>query len=474
MRLQKMGNLIAIESKPGQVTGFHSQKLEVASLSTQAWAAIAAESESSTSPEARPRHSILSDLQSWDQESLTGFLEPKIQNFQSITINVTQVCNLHCTYCAAGGDGTFGDPVKKISVEKTIPQLLFLLKRVPDGGHFQVTFLGGEPLLYPEGIQILAETVQNESQKRNIKNEFIVVTNGTLINEKTLAVLKNLKAHLTISIDGPASVNDALRPSKGGQAVTQKVIEGIQKLVAAKSQLGKIGLSGVFGKTNLNIQQAFEFYRSFDVDWFDFTYDHLETLPEISQAFTEKVLMVAEQAFAHGGESALRKIKFFDSLFSRLDQQEKLENYCGAGKSYFVMDARNNLYTCPWLVGESKEIVGTGQALWEAKLDPYKAPLVEKNGCQNCWARFLCGGGCMYIHRNKTGSKHQVDENFCERTRTLMAMGIVYYEQCRRGLESEFQVAKGESYESSQNNIGQGDAEPTGIADHQAGEQADV
>lgn len=474
MRLQKMGNLIAIESKPGQVTGFHSQKLEVASLSAQAWAAIAAESESSPSPEARPSHSILNDLQSWDQESLNGFLKPKIQNFQSITINVTQVCNLHCTYCAAGGDGTFGDPVKKISVEKTIPQLLFLLKRVPDGGHFQVTFLGGEPLLYPEGIQILAETVQNESQKRNIKNEFIVVTNGTLINEKTLAVLKNLKAHLTISIDGPASVNDVLRPSKGGQAVTQKVIEGIQKLVAAKSQLGKIGLSGVFGKTNLNIQKAFEFYRSFDVDWFDFTYDHLETLPEISQAFTEKVLMVADQAFAHGGESALRKIKFFDSLFSRLDQQEKLENYCGAGKSYFVMDARNNLYTCPWLVGESKEIVGTGQALWEAKLDPYKAPLVEKNGCQNCWARFLCGGGCMYIHRNKTGSKHQVDENFCERTRTLMAMGIVYYEQCRRGLESEFQVAKGESYESSQNNIGQGNTEPTGIADHHAGEQADV
>lgn len=465
MRLQKMGNLIAIESKTGQVTGFHSQKLEVAGLSPQAWSVFEVESKSDpgTFPNSSSglEGSIKADLKSWDQETLTAFLKPKAQNFQSITINVTQVCNLHCSYCAAGGDGTFGDPVKRISVEKTIPQLLFLLKRVPDGGHFQVTFLGGEPLLYPEGIQILADTVKSESLKRNIKNEFIVVTNGTLINEKTLAVLKSLKAHLTISIDGPASVNDALRPSKGGRAITHKVVEGIQKLVEAKSELGKIGLSGVFGKTNLHIQEAFEFYRSFDVDWFDFTYDHLETSAEINQAYTEKVLEVAEQAFSKGGESALRKIKFFDSLFSRLDQQEKLENYCGAGKTYFVMDARNNLYTCPWLVGEAKEIVGTSETLWEAKLDPYKAPLVEKNGCQNCWARFLCGGGCMYIHRNKTGSKHQVDENFCERTRTLMAMGLVYYEQCRRGLESEFQVAKGESYESSQNRAASGAGQET-------------
>lgn len=423
MRLQKFGNIIAIESQPGRVTGFHSDKLEVAGLSLSAWKAMENQSPSQA----------LEQLNLWGQELSENKPREKNQKFQSITVNVTQVCNLHCSYCAAGGDGSFGDPVKKISVDKTIPQLQFLLKRVQDGGHFQVTFLGGEPLLYPDGIQLLADVVREESQKRNITNEFIVVTNGTQFNEKTVALMKNLKANITVSIDGPAEVNDTLRPSKGGRAVTAQVVKGLELLLKDKSGLKSVGLSGVFGKSNLELEKAFEFYSSFNVDWFDFTYDHLETSTEISKTYTDKVLALATKAYQLNGEAGLRKIKFFDSLFERLDQQEKLENYCGAGKSYFVIDARNNMYTCPWLVGESKEIVGTGERLWQDKLDPYQAPLVEKNGCQSCWAKYLCGGGCMYIHRNKTGNKHQVDENFCERTRTLMAMGIVYYEQCRTG-----------------------------------------
>lgn len=423
MRLQKFGNIIAIESRPGRVTGFHSDKLEVAGLSLSAWKSL----EDQTPSEA------LVQLTAWGNELSETKPREKNQKFQSITVNVTQVCNLHCSYCAAGGDGSFGDPVKKISVDKTIPQLQFLMRRVQDGGHFQVTFLGGEPLLYPEGIRILAEVVREECAKRGISNEFIVVTNGTQFNQKTVALLKDLHANITVSIDGPAEINDALRPNKGGRGVTAQVIQGLELLLADKTGLKSVGLSGVFGKNNLELEKAFDFYSSFNVDWFDFTYDHLETSAEINKAYTNQVLSLAERAFQQKGEAGLRKIKFFDSLFERLDQQERLENYCGAGKSYLVIDARNNVYTCPWLVGESKEIVGTGEKLWQDKLDPYQAPLVEKNGCQKCWARYLCGGGCMYIHRNKTGNKHQVDENFCERTRTLMAMGIVYYEQCRTG-----------------------------------------
>ncbi len=438
MRLQKMGNIIAIESRTGQVTGFHSGKLEVAGLSLDAWKAL----EEKTPGEA------LEQLSAWGQELANVVPREKSQKFQSITINVTQVCNLHCTYCAAGGDGTFGDPVKRISVEKTIPQLKFLLKRVEQGGHFQVTFIGGEPLLYPEGIQILADFVREESKARSITNEFIVVTNGTQFNAKTIPVLKSIKAHLTVSIDGPAEINDVNRPTKGGKGATAQVIKGLQLLLRDKTGLGNIGLSGVFGKNNLDLEKAYDFYKSFDVEWFDFTYDHLETLPEHSRAYTEQVLKMAEKALSTEGEKGLRKIKFFDSLFLRLDLQDRIENYCGAGKSYLVVDARNNLYTCPWLVGEAGEIVGTQDKLFKDKLDSYQAPLIEKNGCQDCWAKYLCGGGCMYIHRNKTGSKHQVDENFCERTRTLMAMGIVYYEQCRTGGTVESTQADGSNAKS--------------------------
>ncbi len=96
-----------------------------------------------------------------------------------------------------------------------------------------------------------------------------------------------------------------------------------------------------------------------------------------------------------------------------------------------MIDARNQLYTCPWVVGEKDEIVGQGQTLNRAKLEKYQKPLIELNNCQTCWARYLCGGGCMFIHREHTGDKHTKDIMFCERTRGLILMALMYYKLSR-------------------------------------------
>lgn len=418
LELKRMNEILALRTPSGRVVGFHAQNLEVAELSEQAWESL------SSSP--------LQELQSWNQEkSSRVHSAPRKSGARSITLNVTQICNLHCTYCAAGGDGSYGDPVKKIAIEKTLPQLKYLMEKVPLGEEFQITFLGGEPLLYPEALDILSDFARELAQDKGISVSFTVVTNGTLFTEKNIEILKSMKPNITISIDGPAEINDRVRPTKGKKGTTALVIEGVQRLLQHKTSLGKVGMSGVFGAENMELEKAYEFYSQFDLDWFDFTYDHKEVRSEISRDFTGRLMTVAQKAFEQGGEKALRKIKLFDNYFQILDSQQRVENYCGAGKSFFMIDARNNIYTCPWVVGESKEVVGHGEQLWQEKLKSYQDPLYQKNGCQNCWARFLCGGGCMYIHRNKTGDKHKVDENFCERTRSLIATALMYYEVSR-------------------------------------------
>lgn len=96
-----------------------------------------------------------------------------------------------------------------------------------------------------------------------------------------------------------------------------------------------------------------------------------------------------------------------------------------------MMDAKNRLYTCPWVVGEKDEVVGVGEQLDHDKLSKYSKSLIELNNCQSCWARHLCGGGCMYIHRAHTGDKHKKDDLFCERTRSLILTTIMYYKLSR-------------------------------------------
>jgi uncharacterized protein len=305
------------------------------------------------------------------------------------------------------------------------------LGKLNAGDEFRLTFLGGEPLLYPEALLLLSDYTREIAAQKNIRVQFVVVTNGTQFSERNIAILTKMKADITISIDGAAEINDELRPNKGGKGVTKEVVQGLRRLLDFKMQLGRIGLSGVFGSQNTDLKSAYMFYNEFAVDWFDFTYDHLEKREEVNQQFLNSLLEVAALAFAKGGEKELRRIKIFDHYFQAFESQHKNKNYCGAGKSFLMIDARNQIYTCPWVVGDPKEVVGQGTSLFQDRLASYTQDLIEQNNCHNCWARFVCGGGCMFLHKNKTGDKHQVDSNFCTRTRTLIAASLLYYESSR-------------------------------------------
>ena len=153
--------------------------------------------------------------------------------------------------------------------------------------------------------------------------------------------------------------------------------------------------------------------------------------PELSRQFMFGMEKVFAKAYDQGGEKELRRIHFVDQVFSNLDNRTPVRHFCGAGQTYLMIDAKNQIFTCPWDVGIEDEKVGESTYLSAARLARYQDPLVEKNNCQSCWARNLCGGGCMYVHKKTTGSKNQVAPAFCERTRYLISLAISYYVRSR-------------------------------------------
>lgn len=417
-------DIVAFKWNQGAPLAFHARNLEVAEISEETWNEMTDSSLSSSD--------AASQLMAWEQEEDSDVKSGKLEvGIRSLTINVTQICNLKCTYCAAGGDGTYGSPQTKINVEKTLPQLKFFIERIPAGGQFRITFLGGEPLLYPEGIQEIGNYVRLMTAGKNIRGVFSIVTNGTLINDKTLSILQDLKVNVTVSLDGPPEVNDLVRPTKNGTGSTSLVVEGLQRLNEVRNSLGTLSIHGVFNRDNLNVVAAYEFYRKFNPDVYGFTYSVEENDDASNKEFVEQMNTIAAIAFKDGGEKELRKISLFEQYFSALDEKQRSENYCGAGKSFLVMDAKNDLYTCPWDVGQANEKVGHGADLEQDKLEKYAAPLVEQNNCQRCWARYLCGGGCMFIHKKSTGNKNKKDGQFCYRTRSLISTAFIYYKLSR-------------------------------------------
>ncbi len=437
MNLKRYEDIIAVQTAEG-ITAYHARNLEIAELSPEAFALM---SQITLRTNAAPQ-TVLNDLPN-DSEAATSLRQwqteenPDIKSgyvgygIKSLTLNVTQICNLKCTYCAAGGDGTYGDPVTRINVEKTLPQLKFFLEKLPSGSHFNLSFVGGEPFLYPEGMKVIYDYIQDEGFKRNITCKYMVTTNGTLISDHALEMLKSMKIHVTVSLDGVAKMNDSVRPGKDGKGSTEQTLAGIKKLVSIRESLASIGISGVYSATNLNVKESYLFFKTLGADWFEFNFSYTEKDPAAQLEYLSQMKQIAELAWQEGGETELRRIKAFNAYFETLDSQQRIENFCGAGKSYLMIDAKNQLYTCPWVVGEKAEIVGVGSNVDLEKLEKYQKPLIELNNCQTCWARFVCGGGCMFINRAHTGDKHLKDEMFCERTRGLILLGIMYYKRAR-------------------------------------------
>ncbi len=438
-KLKRYQDIIAFEEMDSlghpRYVGFHASNLELAEVSKEAYDEmseidlLSGEIPAFKKTLDTEAHSELSD---WNNEVNADALSGEIGfEIRSITINVTQVCNLKCTYCAAGGDGTYGDPVTRISIEKTFPQLKYLIEGIKPNRKFHISFVGGEPLLYPEGIQAIYDYVIVETKAKNITPIFSVVTNGTLINDAVVEMFTKTKLHVTVSLDGKKEINDVMRPSRSGESSTDMTLAGIQKLHSIKSHLGSFGISGVFNEMNQNISDTYKFFNQLNPDWIEFNFAYSQNRKELQSKYLEQMNIIAALAWAQGRESELRKIKVFDHYFGLLDRQQKVENHCGAGKSYLMVDAKNQLYACVWSVGKASEVVGKGSVIDHAKLEKYQKPLIVLNNCQTCWARYLCGGGCMYIHEQHTGDKHKKDILFCERTRSLILTALLYYKKAR-------------------------------------------
>lgn len=459
LQLSRSGDILAIrDPQSGRVLGFHGTEMQVAELAPEMWSALL---KGQNSPQLTDlEREALQELAEWKLSS-TPIAPLKtnaeiskdavIAPIRSLTINVAQICNLACTYCAAGGDGTYGSKTKVPDLDLTRAQLSKLLSLVPRGESFMITFLGGEPLVHPEIIRAIVRDARLLVAGRDVSLRFDIVTNGTLVTPELAEMLASMNANVTVSIDGAPEDNDRARITKGGRGSSAMILKGLSELTKVKSRLGSLIAGAVFGKHNLNVVEAWEFLSTlpFDSIKFDFAAEVGDELASrrFAQGFTE----VANRAYARGGEKELRRLHVFDHLFRVLDSQSRVENHCSAGKGHLQLDTDGKFTACQWFVGQADEILGTGLDLdlsaKNARLKSFSEPLISKEGCSTCWARHICGGGCMYVNKVKTGQKHQIDNAYCERTRTLIAKGIERYAEARYKGPSSEDLAQGIDHE---------------------------
>ena len=134
----------------------------------------------------------------------------------SLVVKVASRCNLNCTYCYVynkGDDSYLKQPkiMDSITVKKLLNNILDHCKK-NDLEKFLIVFHGGEPLL--TGVEFYINFVkdyENIFQNSNKTIDFVMQTNGVLLDENNLNILKSLNIHIGISLDGTIESNNRNR-----------------------------------------------------------------------------------------------------------------------------------------------------------------------------------------------------------------------------------------------------------------------
>jgi uncharacterized protein len=143
------------------------------------------------------------------------------KSLRSLTLTVTERCNLRCAYCQVKKD----EP-RTMSPE-TIDLAVDLLARESEGP-LQLSFYGGEPFLARELVERAATRLRAAAGPRPVAVN--VPTNALLFDHEACALVLREKMELTISLDGDTLPSE--RRDLAGHDATEELLRKLPSILA--------------------------------------------------------------------------------------------------------------------------------------------------------------------------------------------------------------------------------------------------
>ncbi len=328
-----------------------------------------------------------------------------------LMLNVSQGCNLACRYCFVER-GTYGLPRQGVRTmtERTARQAVDLLSQVGAAyPRHAIHFYGGEPLLNLSVIRATVAYAKQQARRQGKEIVFEITTNGTLLNEAVIAFLRDEAFHVLVSLDGPSAVHDEVRVFPDGRSSHDQVLHGAIRLLAQHSHVGASAVirrgSRLAPIVDYLMTLGFPVIKA---EWIrcDRTSPYALTDDDIAQ-YKDDLRRVCQQYVAAVFADRKFPVKDFQTRVMQLWKRTRRRYYCGAARTLLGVSAEGDLYPCALFVGNDDYRLGTltSGPRPEALRQFAEAFNVETfTPCRNCWARYLCGGGCPAT-RAKLGSE---------------------------------------------------------------------
>lgn len=366
-----------------------------------------------------------------------------------LVLNVANWCNLDCVYCYAQG-GDYGGDHERMTLDTGQSALLRFMELYDEISSVQ--FFGGEPLLNWPVIGQLCDFGWRLADKLGKPRPvWMLSTNGTVLNEKILELIATYDIKVTVSLDGPPEVTDALRPSRAGFRTSAKVEETIRALRESVDQPGQI--EGTYTRVHVqngcSVVDVLEYVGSLGVTMLHMPVNVLAAEGPHNRADPQAVLpeqlghvgeMYAD-AVAYTAQSLIsRPVGSFAVLSSAIDILEEIAAptvrekpiICPAGTGTIAVDSNGVVYPCFMFYRRAQFSLGHVRSDRLPLLDigrqtAFTAGLARSGGdhaVQSSWARRFFAG-CAGSNFFKEGDHSQVGGGEVALVEGMVAAAVV-------------------------------------------------
>ncbi|MCW3465802.1 radical SAM/SPASM domain-containing protein [Chitinophaga nivalis] len=324
-------------------------------------------------------------------------------DIHAISLAIAQKCNMGCSYCYAD-QGDFGGPTKNMTTDMAKRSIDLLLKDRPAGSKVQLTFLGGEPLINRQALQEATVYAAAQGRQRGVQVGFSITTNGTLLRQADAAFFEAHGFAVTVSLDGIGAEHDQQRPMKNGSGSYERIIQQIQPLLQQQQRM-QVSARVTVTPANMDLARTLETFvqMGFHSVGFSPLLRSSNGQGEMSRTDLEKMLQAMVECGLLFERYVIAGQRFpFLNMVNALKEIAKGTHRpypCGAGAGYLGVSADGALSACHRFVNEPAGNMG--------HLNDGVDPLLQNNWlaarhvhqqtpCTQCWARYLCGGGCHH------------------------------------------------------------------------------
>jgi uncharacterized protein len=353
-------------------------------------------------------------------------VRPSRPPFHRLVLMLAGGCNMACRYCFEKDVPTYQNtnPMTSEQADKIL-EWYFCHQQGPNA-HIQL--YGGEPLLNWDVLTHVVIRIEDRARENGKHLTKYLITNGTLLNPERIAFLKEHHVTTQISVDGDAETHNRFRVFKSGKSTMERILPNIREadrvgldynLRAVITHQNRSPQCVVAGLRSHGAQKvSFEVVATKDCadaqfsqdDWNEFNHEYSSYIQEAYTSWTH---------LPHD----------MQSMIIRICDNRHVHYGCGAGINEVTVAPDGSIYECQRMYRGPYSDVSHDKSPVDLA-SRFLTMVDERPVCHSCWARYLCGGGCMHQSYVSHGSSDPVPQ-FCTMKRNLAEASIVKIQQMR-------------------------------------------